>query len=374
MPDRSVARIVIAPDGFKGTATAADAAEALAAGWRERRPGDEIVLRPMADGGEGTVAAFAAAVPGSTRMPVQVTGPDGAVVEASWLLLPPSGGAPGGTGVVELASTSGIELLGDRRLPWDAHTRGFGATIAAALDHGVDALVLGIGSSASTDGGAGMLAELGAVIAGASGAPVADGARGLADIREVRLEGLRPVPRGGVTVLTDVRNPLVGATGAAAVYGPQKGLGPDEIAEVDAALAAYAGLLPADPETPGAGAAGGVGFALLAWGARLVPGADAVADLVGLVGALADADAVITGEGSFDAQTASGKVPSLVATAAHAAGARAILVAGRIAGGADASGFVRAVSLAELAGSPEAAMGDPLRWLREAGRSLAADS
>ena len=157
------ATIVVAPDGFKGSITAADAASALAEGWRSERPGDRVLLRPVADGGEGTLDAFAAAVPGAVRMPVVVDGPDGAPVDAAWLLLPATGDAPAGTAVVELASTSGLELLGDRRLPLDADTRGFGQAIAAALDHGVSRLVLGIGSSASTDGGTGLLTALGAV-------------------------------------------------------------------------------------------------------------------------------------------------------------------------------------------------------------------
>jgi len=346
---------------------AADAARALAEGWRAARPADELVLRPMADGGEGTLAAFADAVPGAQRMPVRVTGPDGATVASAWLLL------PDGTGVVELACTSGIELLGGRRLPWDAHTRGFGEAIAAALDHGVRGLVLGIGSSASTDGGVGMLQALGAEFVAADGRPVADGARGLAAIRALRLDGLRALPPAGVTVLTDVRNPLLGSVGAARVFGPQKGFAPSELVTADAGVAVLADLLPADPEAPGAGAAGGTGFALLAWGARLTPGADAVAELIGLREAIADADLVITGEGSFDGQSAAGKAPTVVAALAASAGVPVALVAGRIGPDADASAFGRTVSLAAMAGGSARARADAAHWLREAARALATD-
>ncbi|MFK4808501.1 glycerate kinase, partial [Microbacterium sp. ZW CA_36] len=215
--------VVIAPDSFKGTIGAAAAAEALAGGWSRVRPSDDVRLMPMADGGEGTVDAFAAAVPGARRMPVTVTGPEGTPVEASWVLLPATADAPRGTAVVELANTSGIELLGapPRLRPLDAHTRGFGEAIAAALAHGVSRLVLGIGSSSSTDGGTGMLTALGARFTDAAGAPIVDGARGVAAVSAADLSGLVALPPEGVTVLSDVTNPLLGTRGAAAVFGPQ---------------------------------------------------------------------------------------------------------------------------------------------------------
>ena len=205
-------RVVIAPDSFKGTIGAAAAAAAIAAGWHGVRHGDEVQLLPMADGGEGTVDAFATAVPGSTRMPVTVTGPEGTPVDATWLLIEASADVPLATGVVELANTSGIELLGTppRLRPLDAHTRGFGEAIAAALAHGVDRLVLGIGSSASTDGGTGMLTALGARFTDAGGTPISDGGRGLAEVARADFSGLAPLPPGGVTVLSDVTNPLLG--------------------------------------------------------------------------------------------------------------------------------------------------------------------
>jgi glycerate kinase len=341
--------VVIAPDSFKGTIAAAAAAAALAAGWLSEAPDADVRLLPMADGGEGTIDAFAAAVPGARRMAVTVTGPENSPVAASWLLLPPTTDAPHGTGVVELASTSGIELLGSppRLRALDVGTHGFGEAIAAALAHGVSRLVLGIGSSASTDGGAGMLIALGAKVMDAAGRPVVHGGRGLADVARVDLSGLPPLPVGGVQVLSDVTNPLLGERGAAAVFGPQKGA------------------------TAGAGAAGGTGFGLLAWGAELVAGSDAVAELIGLDAAIAAADVVVTGEGSFDGQSAAGKVPAHVSALAATHSVPAALVAGRITADADITAFAAAESLTAIAGSAEAAMAMPARYLHSAGASIA---
>jgi glycerate kinase len=364
-------RVVLAPDSFKGSIPAAHVAEALADGWLSVDPSAEIVARPMADGGEGTLDAFAAAIPGSTRVPVTVTGPHGRPVAASWLLLPATVDEPNGTAVIELASTSGIELLGADLRPLDAHSRGFGEAIAAALAHGVSRLVLGIGSSSSTDGGTGMLTALGARFTDAAGATIPLGARGLDTVATADLTGLRALPSGGVLVLSDVTNPLLGAFGSAAIFGPQKGLGETALVRADSGLARLAKLLPADPEAPGAGAAGGVGFGLLAWGARLVPGAGEVAELIDLRGALAAASVVVTGEGAFDGQSAAGQAPTHVARLAAEADVPVALVAGRISPDADTSAFAAAVSLSELAGGGGAAMSAPARWLREAGAVLA---
>lgn len=364
-------RVLFAPDGFKGSLSAVAAARALAAGWRSVRGADETVELPMADGGEGTIDAFLVAVPGARRMPVTVTGPHGREVAASWVLLPPADEAPEGTGVVELASTSGIELLDGDLRPLDADTRGFGQTIAAALDHGVSRLVLAIGSSASTDAGFGALTALGARITDADGRDVAPGLRGVRTAVRIDRGGMRAIPARGALVLTDVRSPLTGPAGAAAVFGPQKGLGPGDIAGADAALARAAELLDTDAAHPGAGAAGGTGAALCAWGAELVPGAERIAELVGLTAAVTTADVVVTGEGSFDASSATGKAPARVAALARTEGRRVGLVAGRIAPDADTSGFDAAVALVALAGSTGAALGDPARWLQAAGAELA---
>ncbi|WNY33422.1 glycerate kinase [Curtobacterium flaccumfaciens] len=282
-----------------------------------------MVLVPMADGGEGTLDAFETAVPGSVRVPVTVTGPAGAPVATQWLRL------PDGRAVVELAATSGLPLL-DAPMPDTATSRGFGEAIAAALDAGATGLVLGIGGSASTDGGRPVLEALG-LDEEQSGTGTGTG-------------GLRALPPLGVTVLTDVTSPLLGPTGAAAVFGPQKGITPDQVASFDDRLATWAARFPdVDPSTPGAGAAGGVGFGLLVWGATLAGGAAAVAEVLGLPALLGGndivngtdvnaADVVISGEGRFDGQSAVGKVPSVVRdlTAAHAPGARSMLVAGAI--------------------------------------------
>ena len=359
----------MAPDSFKGTVSAADAAGALVKGWLSVRPGDDVVASPMADGGEGTLDAVAAAVPGAVRVPVTVPGPAGEPVDAHWLRLPGTATAPDGVGVVELAQTSGIELLRGELRPWTASTSGFGRAVAAALAAGVSQLVLAIGSSASTDGGVGLLHQLGARFTDAAGGPIAEGAAGLAHLARVDLGALSPLPPAGVRVLTDVTNPLLGAHGAAAVFGPQKGLDAAGVARADAGLARLAALLPAvDPTAPGAGAAGGTGWALLVWGAELVAGAPAVAALTGLAEAAASAHLVVTGEGSFDAQSAAGKVPAFVAGLAPG---RTALVAGRLAPEADLSAFVRAVSLTELVGSAEAAMADPVVSIQTAAARLA---
>ena len=360
-----MSRVVIAPDSFKGSASAEAVARAIAEGWARARPDDDLVLLPLADGGEGTIDAFAAAVPGSQRMPVRVTGPDDAVVDAEWLLL------PDGTGVVELANSSGLPLLAGLR-PLDAHTRGFGQAVRAALDHGVRRLVLAIVGCSSTDGGAGVLTELGARFLDAEGSPITDGNRGLHDLAEAELGGLRPLPAGGVTVLCDVTNPLLGERGSARVFGPQKGASPGIVDELERGLAALASALPAvSADLPGVGAAGGVGFGLMAWGAMLVSGSDEIALLSGLDAAIAAADVVVTGEGSFDEQSAGGKVASRVLSAARAASTVPMLVAGRIAAPSD--DFAAAVSLTELAGSRERSLAHPLVYAEQAGVVLAVD-
>lgn len=358
--------VVIAPDSFKGSREAVAVAHALAEGWLAVRPGDTVVCRPMADGGEGTLDVVATARSGARRMPVRVRGPHGREVPASWLLL------PDGTGVVELASTSGIELLGANLRPWDADTFGFGQAIAAALDHGVERLVLGVGSSASTDGGAGLLLALGARLTDASGAPIRPGLRGLADVAAVDLRGMRALPPGGALALSDVDNPLRGPRGAAAVFGPQKGLAGEDLAAADAALARWAGLLGPEPaDSDGDGAAGGTGFALRVWGAELTPGAATLAELTGLARAVAGADLVITGEGRYDGQSAAGKAPAFVAGLAAAAGVPVALVAGRIDADADLGPFREAEALTLLAGDAASAQDDPDRWLRAAAGALA---
>jgi glycerate kinase len=367
-----MAVVVVAPNAFKGTATAADAAAAIAAGWRSVRQQDELVLLPLADGGDGTIDAIAAAVPGALRCPVEVTGPVGGRLRTEWLRL------PDGSGLVELAVGGGLAVAeGGPMPPADraraASTLGFGEAVAAALDAGCRRLLLAVGGSASTDGGAGLLQALGARLVDEAGGSIPPGNAGLGELVRVDLTDLRPLPPGGVAVLTDVRNPLLGPQGAAAVFGQQKGMPLEELPAFEARLAAFARAVvaatPVDPTAPGAGAAGGTGFAALAWGAELVDGAAEVARLSGLAAALDRADTVVTGEGRYDRQTAAGKAPALVLSLARERGLRVRLVAGGIDASTD--GWADAVSLTAVAGSAERAMRDPLPILRAAGALLA---
>lgn len=363
---RHRARVVIAPDSFKGSAQASEVAAWIAEGWCSERPDDRIEIMPMADGGEGTLDAVEHALEGAERHAVRVPGPTGRTVDATWLSAASPSGA-GRTAFIELASTSGLTLA--RRAPLDAHTAGLGHATRAALDAGASSIVIALGGSASTDGGAGFLSALGARILDAEGNAVRAGARGIASAARLDLSALVPPPPGGVFALADVRNPLLGARGAAVVFGPQKGATAAQAAAMDVALARYAALFAVDPSSPGAGAAGGVGFALLAWGAKLRPGAEFIASRIGLRRAAARADVVITGEGRFDSQTAEGKVVGHVSDLAREVGVPVMLVAGSIA--AQTGAFHDAVSLVEIAGSARSAIADPAPAARAAGRRLA---
>ena len=356
-------RVLIAPDSFKGSATALEVANAITEGWREERPGDQILLAPMADGGEGTLESFSTAVPNAQWMPVNVHGPSGALLDSEWLLL------PDGTGVVELARTSGLTLL-PRLMPFHAQSVGFGEAISAALNHGVSKLVLGLGGSSSTDGGAGLLSALGARLLDKAGLAIPVGNSGLGTLDSVDLSGLRALPPDGAIILSDVDNPLLGLRGAAQIFGPQKGAREKDFLALEANLARLAALLPADPDAPGSGAAGGVGFGLLAWGAVMSSGSTMLGETLGLHELARSADLIITGEGRFDSQSSGGKVPWYMQSLAHAAQIPAMLVAGSIS--APTEQFEQAVSLTELAGCVDAAMSDPGRWLRTAGAKLAA--
>jgi glycerate kinase len=271
-----------------------------------------------------------------------------------------------------------------------AQTTGLGELLRRALDAGVGRILVGLGGSASTDGGTGALAALGARFLDAAGKPLLPGGGALAALAEVDLSGLRRAPAGGVTCLTDVTAPLLGARGAAAVFGPQKGASGAQIAQLEAGLARLAEALGGDPTAPGAGAAGGTGYGLAAaWGAELTPGAAELGRLAGLDRALADANLVITGEGRFDETSLTGKTCGTVIAAAAAAGVPVAVVTGQVSGGlallargSDPPGTPRwpaaravtaVVALAELAGGAAAAMAGPRRWLRRAGARLASD-
>lgn len=366
-----MATVVLAPNAFKGSIGAADTARALAVGWRRARPADGLVLLPMADGGDGTLDALEAAMPAADRRTRAVPGPLGGAVSAPWLLLPDR------RAVVELAGAGGLAIaarsVADPRVrAAHASTAGFGALTRAALDAQPLGVLLSVGGSASTDGGAGFLQALGARLLDAGGRPVPPGNAGLAVLHAVDLADLVPPPAGGARLLADVDNPLLGPNGAVSVFAPQKGAAPADLPGFERNLERLAALLAgrADPASPGAGAAGGTGFAALIWGAHIVDGAREVADRIGLPAALAEADAVVSGEGRFDAQTAGGKVPEAVRRLAAGRGVDALLVAGGIAAPPD--GWAASVALDVLAGGLAPALADPARWLTLAGERLAA--
>lgn len=359
--------VVIAPDSFKGSLGASDVATAIARGWRSIRPDDQITVLPQADGGEGTLEAIAAAVPDAVLHDVgPVTGPDGRPTPGVWLELPER------VGVVELAQCSGLPLM-EALDPLGATTRGLGQVIRHALEHGVESLIVGLGGSASTDGGAGALVTLGLELLDAKNSPLADGGGALATLARVGSTRLSASPRRGVTLLADVTAPLLGPTGAAAVFGPQKGAGAADIRLLESGLARFASLLGGNPDAAGGGAAGGTayGFATV-WGAGIEPGARVLQRLTGLTEAMGSADVVLGGEGRLDATSLTGKVVGELLAVAREHGVRAGVIAGQVAVGPDAAttdAWTR--SLTDLAGSAEAAISDPVRYLEQAGRQAA---
>jgi len=325
-------RILIAPDSFKECLSATAVANAIAQGWRDERPDDEITLVPIADGGEGTVEALLAAM-GGTRHTARVCGPMGAPVDAAFGVL-----ADGTTAVVEMAAASGLHLVPlAERDPLRATSRGTGELLlAAAQVSGVQRIVLGIGGSATNDGGAGFASALGVVFEDACGVPLPPGGAALAQLARVTLATSALPP---ILVACDVDNPLLGSRGASAVYGPQKGASPAQVAQLDAALRHYAMIVEAAigralHQYPGAGAAGGLGFALMALtGAQLRPGFEIVAEAADLAAKIAASDLVITGEGRVDAQSAMGKVVGSVLRMADQQGVPSMVFAGALGEG-----------------------------------------
>ena len=323
-------KIVVAPNAFKGSLTASQAAAAIARGVREVMPDAEIVEVPVADGGDGTVEALVAAKHGEYRS-VQVQGPLGDPVTARYGLID-----SGRTGVVEMAAASGLTLIPtERRDPRQASTYGFGQLLEAVRRDGVSEIVAGIGGSATNDAGAGMAQALGYRLLDASGLDLERGGAALARLTRIDSSGFdRRWLSVKVNVACDVTNPLTGPRGASAVYGPQKGADPQAVRELDAALARFATVVERDlgkqvAEIPGAGAAGGLGAGLVAFlEAHLMPGAPLVVEAAGFDEKLTGADLVITGEGQVDEQTAYGKAPGEVAKRAKAAGVPVYLLAG----------------------------------------------
>lgn len=365
-------RVLLAPDKLAGTLGAARAARALAEGWREVAPDDHLDLAPMSDGGPGFLDALAAGLPGAVREPVVVRGPLGGQVPAEVLLVRDR---PGGdtTAYVESAQACGLELTGRDR-PEAATTLGVGDLLRAAVDAGARRVVVGLGGSGTTDGGAGLLAALGA----GADRPLDAGPAALAGVGTVDLAPAR-VALGEVelVVASDVDSPLTGLFGAAKVFGPQKGLVEERLPAVDGVLQDWAVAVGPDGRRaatlPGAGAAGGLGFALGLLGAVRRPGVALVADVLDLAARARAADLVVTGEGAFDHTSRVGKVPGGVAALAAAAVRPCVVVAGRVEVGARemrALGIEAAYALVDAVGE-ERALGDPAGSLAHVGARLA---
>ncbi|MBI6578618.1 glycerate kinase [Pseudomonas viridiflava] len=328
-------KIVIAPDSFKDSLSAQAVADAIASGLAEVWPDAELVKCPMADGGEGTVEAVLDACEGQW-MSAQVSGPLGDSVSAQWGWL-----AQSRTAIIEMAMASGLQLLTlKQRDACLTSTEGTGQLISAALDAGAQRVILAIGGSATNDGGSGMLSALGARFLDRNDQPLPRGGRALTDLARIDLSGLDPrLANVRVEIAADVDNPLCGPTGASHIFGPQKGASPDQVLALDAALAHFADhsarTLGRDlRDSPGSGAAGGMGFAAKAYlNASFRAGVEVVADLTGLEQALVGADLVITGEGRFDAQTLRGKTPLGVARVAQRQHVPVIVLAGTLGEG-----------------------------------------
>lgn len=323
-------RIVIAPDSFKECAPASEVAEAIASGIRRAFPAADLVLAPMADGGEGTVDAMVAATGGET-VELEVTGPLGEPVTAKYGLL-----HDGETAVIEMAAASGLSLVPpDKRDPRITTTYGAGELMRDALDRGVERMVLGIGGSATNDGGAGMAQALGYRLRTSRLEDVAPGGAALVDLARIDPSQRHPrLDTCEVLVACDVANPLCGPSGASQVYGPQKGASPEVAAELDAALERFGKAVDDQLgvqilDLPGAGAAGGLGGGLVAFaGGELRSGIELIAQTCGLYDKMVDTDLVITGEGCLDAQTANGKAPVGVAEIAKRDGIPVVALAG----------------------------------------------
>jgi glycerate 2-kinase len=327
-------RVLVAPDSFKGTFSSVVVAQALADGWRVARADDDLVLTPMADGGEGTLDAIAASG-GWDRLPVAAKDPLMRTLAASFL-------RDGDRAVVEMAVASGLSQVPDReRDAMAASTFGTGQILAAAIGLGCRRIVIGLGGSATTDGGAGLLEALGARFLDAGGAELPPGGGALGDLASVDLSGIPEIlSEVSLTVASDVTNPLLGEHGAAATYGPQKGADPAQVDQLDRNLRRYADVIEGTIGRPlryqaGTGAAGGTTFGLLAIADRfasleVLPGVDVVMELTGFGDRVFEADLVLTGEGNVDAQTAYGKTAMGVAERARSAGVPTICFGGGI--------------------------------------------
>ena len=368
-------RIVVAPDKFKGCLTAAEVADAVADGLLEDRPELVITRVPIADGGDGTVAA--ALSRGFGKVTIEAAGPTGVVGQVSYA-------RDGHRAVIELAAVCGLDRLPDGRPdPLGASTYGLGEVLRHAIEHGARDIVLGVGGSASTDGGAGMAQALGARLLDASGAELPRGGRALTSLHSLDVAGLRQTIGGArIVVASDVDNPLLGQRGAAAVFGPQKGASPDDVRRLDEGLARWARLVTDAvgrdyTDQPGAGAAGGTGFAALAlFNAELRPGIELILDMFRFPDTVVGADLVVTGEGSLDEQSLAGKAPIGVARASAGAGVPVVVVAGRTRlnqNQLERAGIVAAYPLSDLEPDPARSMANAAALLRRVGRRIAAE-
>lgn len=350
----------MAPDEFGGTMSAVVAAEAIAHGWHKTKPADELIRRPVSDGGPGFVDVLDSSLRGE-RIACRVSGPRGQNVDGSVLLVTEDGGH---TAYVESAQAAGRALL-DVPDPLGATSVGVGQLVDAALRAGASRVVVGLGGTAVTDGGAGLLAALGAE---ADSGSLVEGGGGLAAVRGIRAERVRARFEGiDLVIASDVDSPLLGPRGAARGFAPQKGAGPDEVELLETGLTSFARLLGRTPDgrdpavSLGAGAAGGLGYALLWLGGRRVPGIELVLQAIRLRESIAEADLVVTGEGTFDWQSARGKAIGGVAEAAMEVGRPCLVLAGQVR--LDRREYPPGVSgargVADLLGSPEAALADP---------------
>lgn len=368
-------RVLVAPDKFKGSLTATEVAASVGAGLRAVRPDVHVDLLPVADGGDGTVDAALAA--GYDRVPVTAVGPTGEVVDTYYA-------ERGGLAVVELAAVVGLDLLpGAVPDAVGASTYGLGLVVADAVSRGATSVVLGVGGSASTDGGAGMLQALGARLLDSSGHELPRGGGALADVASVDVAELAERVAGvHFLVATDVDNPLLGPTGAAAVFGPQKGADAATVRRLDSALATWARAVQAvhgkDLSTvPGAGAAGGTTFGAMALlGAEVTPGIELVLEMIGFRRSLESATLVVTGEGSLDEQSLSGKAPVGVSSAARDSGIPVVAVAGRCLLSDDQlreAGIAAAYPLSSLEPDVAASIRDAAPLLTRVGEQIARD-
>jgi glycerate kinase len=406
VPHLPTPTVVVASDSFKGSLTSLQVADAVGLGLRDVVPSARVVPVPVADGGEGTVAAALAS--GWRGVAVPVHGPTG---EPGTATVATSAGPRGPTALVELADACGLgRLPGGMAAPLTASSRGLGDAVRGALDLGAREVVVGVGGSASTDGGAGMLAALGARLLDADGRELPDGGAALAGVARVDLAGLDPrLAQVRLVLAADVKSPLLGPTGAAAVFGPQKGASPADVTLLEDALRTWAvavaravaerpGAVPPSPDRPalehrprsdggrstdgpelghrpGTGAAGGVGFALLGvLGAHRRTGVDVVLDLVRLEDSLRGADLLVTGEGTLDEQTLVGKAVSGVARRGRAYGIPVVAVCGRLrldSSGLATLGLRAAYPLSELEPDPVRSVRDAAGLLRRTGRTVA---